>query len=110
MSQIRLAVDGKYEVRRRRRADQQIDLFGLRAGLLQEPAHGFGPHVRGAEPLALEDMALLDAGALDDPGVARVDHARQLRIGEQIRRQIAVNGGDRGAGRWGQRLESGLQQ
>ena len=37
-------------------------------------------------------------------------HARKFCIGEQIRRQIAVNSSDRGSGRKGQRLESGLIQ
>ena len=57
------------EIRRRGGADQEIDLFRRGVGLLQQPAHGFGAHVRGAEPLALEDVAFLDAGALGDPGV-----------------------------------------
>ena len=80
----------------------------LGAGLLQEASHGFRGHIRGAEPLASENMAFLDSRALDNPGVARVDHARKFCIGEQIRRQIAVNSSDRGSGRKGQRLESGL--
>jgi hypothetical protein len=39
-------------------------------------------------------MAFLDSRALDNPSVARVDQARKLCIGEQIRRQIAVNSSD----------------
>jgi hypothetical protein len=39
-------------------------------------------------------MTLLDTGALSDPGVTGVDQARKLRIGEQIRRHVAVNGRD----------------
>ena len=88
----------KLHVRRGGGADQQIDLARLGAGLLQQAAHGLRGHMRGAEPLAFEDVALLDAGALGDPGVAGVHHARQFRIGEQVRRQVAVDGGNRGAG------------
>ena len=36
------------------------------------------------------DVALLDAGALDDPFVRRVDHRRQFGIGQDALRQIAA--------------------
>ena len=36
MSQTRFAVDGKHEVRRRGGADQEVDLAGRGAGLLQQ--------------------------------------------------------------------------
>jgi hypothetical protein len=55
-------------------------------------------------------MAFFDPCTLDNPGVACIDHARKFCIGEQIWRQIAVNGSDRGSGGKGQKLESGLIQ
>ena len=54
--------------------------------------------MRGAEPLAFQDMALLDAGALGDPLVGGVDHAREIVIGQHVRRHIAVDAGNGGAG------------
>ena len=87
---------GKDEVRRGGGADQQIDIAGRGAGLLQKTAHRLGAHMRGAEPFALEDVAFLDAGALDDPFVAGVHHARQLGIGEHVGRDIAVHAGNSG--------------
>ena len=101
MSQMRLAVDGNYEIRRGRRADQQIDVFAAWCPVFaSKPRTASARHMRGAQPLALEDVALLDAGALGDPCIAGVDHARQLGIGEDVRRHIAVDGGDRGAADW----------
>jgi hypothetical protein len=54
--------------------------------------------MRGAKPLAFEDVAFLDAGALGNPGVGRVDQPRQIRIGQEVRRNIAMDGGNRCAG------------
>jgi hypothetical protein len=74
MSQIRLAVEGKTksgvvvaQIRRSTSAGRCPVFF-------KQPAYRLGAHMRGAEPLALEDAAFLDAGALDDPLVAGVDH------------------------------------
>jgi hypothetical protein len=55
--------------------------------------------MRRAETLALEDMAFLDSGALEDPLVAGVDHPRQLGIGEHVGRHVAMHAGDRRADR-----------
>ncbi len=93
----------KLQVRRGGGADQKIDLGRIGAGLLEQAAHGFRRHVRGAEPLAFQDVAFLDAGALGDPGVAGVHHLGQLRIGQHIGRQVAVDGGNGGARGDGQR-------
>src|SRR5687768_15447937 len=43
------------------------------------------------------DAALLDAGALHDPLVVRVDHARQLVVGQALLRQVAARAGDDGS-------------
>ena len=101
---------GKLQIRCCGGADEQVHLFRLCAGLLQQPAYRFGGHVRGPETFTLQDMTFLDARPLGNPGVAGVDQARQFRIGEQIRRQVAMNGRDRCARGKGQRLESGLLQ
>jgi hypothetical protein len=50
--------------------------------------------MRGPETFAPENVALFDARALRNPGVARVHHARKFRIGEQIRRKIAMDSSD----------------
>ena len=42
--------------------------------------------MRCAEPFALEDVAFADAGTLDDPLVAGIDHLGQLGVGENVRR------------------------
>ena len=90
---------GKDEIRRRRGADQQVDVAGAVAVFAQQSAHRLGAHMRGAEPLALEDVALLDAGALGDPLVAGVDHLRQFGVGEHVGRHVAEHPGDRRADR-----------
>src|SRR5580692_3383768 len=55
--------------------------------------------MRGAEPFALEDVAFADAGALDDPLVAGIDHLGQFGVGENVGRHIAEHPGDRRADR-----------
>ncbi len=82
---------GKYEIGRGGGADQKVDVGGLVAGALQQPADRFGAHMRGAEPLALQDAPLLDAGALDDPGIGRVDQPGELGIVQHVVRKISAN-------------------
>ncbi len=81
---------GKHEIRRRGRADQEIDVLRSRRGPLQQAAHRFSRHVRGAEPLPFQDPSLLDAGALGDPGVAGIDHARERLVVEHVGGEVAV--------------------
>jgi hypothetical protein len=50
--------------------------------------------MRGSKTFAFENMTLLDPRTFGDPRIARVDHARKLAIGQQVRRQIAVDGRD----------------
>ncbi len=106
MSQIRLAVDGNTHIRRGGGANQKIDLARLRAGLFQQTTNGFGRHMRRAQPLALEDVTFLNAGPLGDPRIGGINHPRQIRVGKQIRWDIAVNGGNGCAGRNWQRRQS----
>ena len=81
-------------VRRGGGADQQVNFLRLGAGFLQQAAHRFRRHVRCAEPLAPLDVALFYAGAFGDPGIAGVHHARQFGIGQQVRRHVAMDGGN----------------
>jgi hypothetical protein len=55
--------------------------------------------MRGAEPLALENVPFLDAGPLGDPLVAGLDHLSELGIGEHVGRHMAENPGNRGTDR-----------
>ncbi len=85
---------GKLQIRRCGGADEQIHFFRLGTGLLQQPTNCLSGHVRGPETFALQNMTFLDARAFGNPGIAGVDKPRQLRIGEQIWRQVAMNGRD----------------
>ena len=89
----------KDQIRRRRRANQKLDVAGRGPGLAQQSAHCLGAHMRCAEPFALENVPFADAGALDDPLVAGIDHLGQFGVGEKVGRQIAEHPGDRGADR-----------
>ncbi len=85
----------KDQVWRGGRADQEVDVLGSRVGALKEPAYRFGRHMRGAKPLSLEEPPFLDAGPVGDPRVARVDHAREFGIGQNIVGNVTVHTGDR---------------
>jgi len=61
-----------------------------RGGPLEQAAHRFGCHVRGPKPLPLQDPSLLDAGALDDPRVAGIDHARERLVVEHVGGKVAL--------------------
>ena len=80
MSQMRLAVEGNTKSGVVVDTNQKIDVARLGAGLLQQTAHGLGAHMRGAEALALEDMPLLDSGALGNPlvGVSTIRASSSL--------------------------------
>ena len=99
MSQIRLAVEGNTKSGVVVAQIRSSTSPGAVAVLASSPRTASRAHMRGAEPLALEDVPFLDAGALDDPLVAGVDHLRQFGIGEHVGRHIAENPGDRGADR-----------
>ena len=79
----------KRVVRRRGREHDEIDRLGIDLGMGERGARRVHRHVRG--PFAGRgDVALVDAGALHDPVVRRVDLARQIAVGEDLRRQIAA--------------------
>ncbi len=78
---------GKRVVRRRGRTHDQVDRLRIDPGMFQRRQRRLGPQMRG-EFAGCRDMALPDAGALHDPFVRSVDLCRQLRIGQNLLRQI----------------------
>ena len=65
--------------------DRRIDAR-LETGLPPRLGRQIAGRLRG-----IQDVALADAGALDDPGVGGVDHARQILVGQDL-------GGNRATG------------
>src|SRR5690606_10747112 len=60
--------------------------------------HRFGTHMRSSLAFALEDVPLLDSGALGDPGIGGIDHPGQLVVGQDVGWNIAVDTGGGGNG------------
>src|SRR5690606_23986308 len=85
---------GELHVGGHRAADQQVDLHGIDAPLGTQALDGLDGHHAHALVLALEDAALLDAGALGDPGVVGVHHGLQQLVGEPELGHVALHGGD----------------
>jgi len=77
--------------------------FGRVPGFFQQSADSLGGHMRGAKALTFQNMPFFDARTLRDPCITRVHHAGKLRICEQIGRQVAMDGGNRGTRGQGQR-------
>ena len=76
-------------VRRRGRQHDQVDRLRIDAGMFQRRARRVDRQMR--RELAFgRDMALPDAGALNDPLVRRIDTGRQFRIGQHLLRQIGA--------------------
>ena len=82
---------GEEHVGRDGGADDDVDLHGIDAGLVQQVHHGPGAHVGGADALALEDMARTDTGMGDDPLVVGIDHPAQFVVGKQVVGQILAD-------------------
>ena len=76
-------------VRRRGRQHDEIDRLRIDLGMGERGARCVHRHVRG-QFAGRGDAALVDAGALHDPVVGGVDLARQIGVGEDLRRQIAA--------------------
>ena len=77
---------GKRVIRRRGRDDHEVDVGGRRMRRGQRARGGRGPERRGRLAVG-GDMALLDAGALDDPLVGRVDQLGEFVVGDDAFRQ-----------------------
>ncbi len=75
--------------------DDEVDVVGRHTRICQSFARGGHGKVRGELAFG-RDMALLDADALLDPFVGRVDGARQFLIGDDSCRQVAADTADDG--------------
>ena len=78
MSQIKLAVEGNTKSGVVVAQISRSMSSRLGAGLGSSPRTASAPICERAEPLAFEDVAFLDAGALGDPGIAGVHHAARV--------------------------------
>src|SRR6185295_18753694 len=77
----------------RRGDEDEVDVRGLQAGGLERAAAGFQREVaRGLR--FFRDVALPDAGALLDPGVAGLEPGREVVVGDDLGRQVAAGPGD----------------
>ena len=76
-------------VGRGRRQHDQIDRLRVDLGMRERGLRRMQAQVRG-QFAGRGDAALVDAGALHDPFVGRVDGLRQLGVGEDAARQIAA--------------------
>ncbi len=80
---------GKGIVRRRGREQDEIDRLRIEVRMRQRCTRRLRGHLRRHFP-GRGDATLMDAGALHDPFVGRVDLARELGVGEDLTRQIAA--------------------
>ncbi len=74
-------------VGRHRADDDHVDVVGRQARLLDRLLRRFGRQIAGRDA-GVDDVTLLDAGALQDPLVGGLDHLLEIRIGQQLRRNI----------------------
>ena len=75
------------------RHENQIDFARLDLGLLDRLQRRFRRHVAGRFIFG-GHAALFDAGACRDPLVARVDHAREIVIGQNFLRHVTAGAND----------------
>ena len=83
----------KHHVRRGCRDDDEVDVRGRAAGGRQRRAARVRREIAG-EFVLRRDVALADAGALDDPLVARVHHRLEVAVGDEARGQVAARSRD----------------
>src|SRR3546814_11783356 len=86
---------GKGLVRRRGRTDDEVDVAGPHAGLRHRLAGRGGAEVGGHLAVG-GDVALVDAGALTDPLVGGIDPLGEIRIGDDLCRQVGPTARDEG--------------
>ena len=88
---------GKYVVGSGGRDDDQIDVPGLPSGRLQRAPAGFQRQVAAGDAGRCQ-MAVADAGSLDDPLVRRVESVRgdQGRVADRFAGQVAAGTADSG--------------
>jgi hypothetical protein len=76
-------------IRRGGREHDKIDRAGIHMRVRQRRPRGARRHIRGQFP-GSRDAPLMDAGALNDPLVGGIYFFRQVRVGENLVRQIAA--------------------
>ena len=81
----------KGQVGRRRRDDDEVDVVGRKPGIVERALRGRRDREVGGELALRGDVALLDADALLDPLVGRIDGFCQFGIGEDAFGQIAAD-------------------
>ena len=74
-------------VRRHRADDDHVDVVGRQAGALDRFARRHRRQI-ARRHAGIDDVALADAGALQDPFVGGLDHLLEVGIGEQLRRHV----------------------
>ena len=84
---------GEQVVGRDRADDDGVDSGGVHAALRQGALGGCHRHVGGGH-IRVRDMALADAGPLQDPLVVGLDHLLEVLIGEEARRRVAPQRAD----------------
>jgi hypothetical protein len=78
---------GEDRIRRRRAHDDESDIARRQAGLRDGAERRLLRHVRRRHPV-LDDVALADARALQDPLVAGLDELLQVRVRQHPRRHV----------------------
>jgi len=87
---------GEEHIRRDGGDEDGLDLGGVNAAAAQAVARGLGGEVAGGYAL-VHDVALMDAGALDDPLVVGGDHLLEVGVGEKAGRNVSSYRRDLGA-------------
>ena len=87
---------GEKHVRRDRRDDDRVQIGGLQAALGERPPGGLGRQIAGGDAL-VHDVALANAGALDDPVIGGFDHFFEIVVGQKAGRNVGAESGDLGA-------------
>src|SRR5262249_32342679 len=74
----------------------QVDVDGIDAGAHQGLARRGDAEIRGDLVIG-RNMPLLDAGALANPAVAGIDHAREVVIAQDFFRQVGADAANHGS-------------
>jgi hypothetical protein len=80
-------------VGRRRADDDEVDVARRESRAGDRLARRLDREI-GRRHARVDDVALADAGPLQDPLVARVDHALEIRVGEHAGRHVGGEAGD----------------
>ena len=92
---ISVAVDGKVRSGRRGRADDEVDVGGLQAGIVERGLSRLEAEHRGGLVLG-RDVALLDARALHDPFVRGRDAVGEILVRDDPLGEIGAASADDG--------------